>query len=266
MLKTGYLAAGGDVHPEFLFLERPEPAVRPAPQPHAASHDLIGFFQAELALEEGLGLVVEAEAGSLPIASGAVSLQAQELLGQDLGLHSAHREINGGLGKGAVEILGREPDGDEQREEADRQETAGAAGGGVRDGGQGSRQGYGSKNKGKRQTAKGKKRGRDRFLETLGTEARVGYALAVGACETLAHRSGNQKVNRSEPCIRLESRVEINAPNRVLLCRPLGSKRVLVSIPKNCVWLKALYISQRNWKRARSFTGKSLNRERSQLL
>src|SRR5262249_3111002 len=124
MLKTGYLAAGGDVHPEFLFLERPEPAVRPAPQPHAASHDLIGFFQAELALEEGLGLVVEAEAGSLPIASGAVSLQAQELLGQDLGLHSAHREINGGLGKGGVEILGREPDGDEQREEADRQETA----------------------------------------------------------------------------------------------------------------------------------------------
>src|SRR5262245_20951445 len=50
--------------------------------------------------------------------------------------------------------------------------------------------------------------------------------------------------------MRRASRLDISAPKRVLVCRPAASKRVLVSTPSNCAWLKALYISQGSWKAA----------------
>jgi hypothetical protein len=64
-------------------------------------------------------------------------------------------------------------------------------------------------------------------------------------------------------------RAAVNSPNRAFTCGfPAArvSNRAPVSIALNCVWFKALYISQRNWNRMASRTGKFLNTVRSQLL
>ena len=56
-----------DVDAELLFLQGPKPAIGPAPQADARAHDPVGLLQSGLALEEGFGVVVEGEAGGLPV-------------------------------------------------------------------------------------------------------------------------------------------------------------------------------------------------------
>ena len=54
-------------------------------------------------------------------------------------------------------------------------------------------------------------------------------------------------------------------PKVPLTCLPVASKRAVVSIEVNCVWLNALYISQRSCTLNGSLTATFLIRDKSQL-
>src|SRR5438874_1245141 len=62
-----------------------------------------------------------------------------------------------------------------------------------------------------------------------------------------AKLQNRQNWNRIENCIRRPSLVDVTFPNVVLVCLPLASNCAVVFTALNCVWLSALYISQRNW-------------------
>ena len=55
-----------------------------------------------------------------------------------------------------------------------------------------------------------------------------------------------QKENISASWMRRAAAAEITWPKRAFTCRPAASQRLVVSMPVNCVWLNALYISKRN--------------------
>ncbi|MFH1569534.1 MAG: hypothetical protein ABIL09_16175 [Gemmatimonadota bacterium] len=104
--ETHQLAPGGVLHPVLLLLELPGPAVAPAPQAHRAVDGRGGALEAQLALEEGLGVVVEAEDGAVPVpgqVEAAVLEEGPGLLGR---LRPSDGEVDGGLGEGLVEEVG----------------------------------------------------------------------------------------------------------------------------------------------------------------
>ena len=121
--KAGEFAARRDVDAELLFLQRAEPAVGPAPEPDAGPHDAVGLFESRLALEECLGVVVEGEAGGLAVAGRVVVLAGEESGGERLAFGAVDAEVDGGLGKGAVEVADGEPGRRGEEGEADRQEA-----------------------------------------------------------------------------------------------------------------------------------------------
>ena len=115
--EAGELAARGDIDAELLFLEGAEPAVRPTPEADAGAHDAVGLFEPGLALEEGLGVVVEGEAGGLTVSCRVVALAGEEGAGEGLAIGAIDAEVDGGLGEGAVEITGGEPGGGGEQSE-----------------------------------------------------------------------------------------------------------------------------------------------------
>src|SRR5881392_3091493 len=56
-----------------------------------------------------------------------------------------------------------------------------------------------------------------------------------------------QKLNLSENCIRRSGRAAVARPKFACVCLPVESNCAAAAIVLNCVWLKALYISIRNW-------------------
>ena len=78
MLEAREFARGSDIDAILLLLKRPEPAVGPAPQPDARSHDAVGLLQAGFALQERFGVVVVAEAGSATVTGGWEALLPEE--------------------------------------------------------------------------------------------------------------------------------------------------------------------------------------------
>ena len=123
VIEPGEIAGGRDIGAEFFLLQGAEPAERPAPQMHARAHDPVGFLQAQFALQERLGIVVEGEAGGVSVAGEAIVLRRQELPGALLGFGAAHPKVDGSFRKGAVEIAGRVPGGAGQQGQADDDEA-----------------------------------------------------------------------------------------------------------------------------------------------
>ena len=123
MPEAGQLAGRSDLDAVLLLLLRPEPSVGPAPQADARAHDAVGLLQAGFALEERLGLVVEAEARGLPVALDAVALPGQKTPGENLRIVAAHAEIDGGFRKSPVEVAYRIPGGPGEQYQTDGDET-----------------------------------------------------------------------------------------------------------------------------------------------
>jgi len=107
---AGRLGRGCHIHAELFLLQRAEPAPRPTPQAHPPAHDAIGPIQAQLALQEGLGIVIVAKAGSLAIAVDLDALGGEEGFGLRAGLFARDAEIDGGFRECAVEVACGEPD------------------------------------------------------------------------------------------------------------------------------------------------------------
>ena len=123
MLEAHELAGRRDIDAVLLFLERAEPAVAPAPQPHAGSHDAVGAFQARFPLEERLCLIVEIESRGLPVAADGVISFPEEARGQRLRVAAIYAEIDRRLGKRAIEIPHGEPGRNAQQGQAHGDET-----------------------------------------------------------------------------------------------------------------------------------------------
>ena len=123
MTEARQFARGSHLRAELFFLQGPEPAPRPAPQPHPAAHNPIGPIQAQFALQKGLGGVVVAETGGLPIAVDVEALGGEEAFGLRAGLVAGDAEIDGSFRECAVEVARREPDGGRQQEGTNRQEA-----------------------------------------------------------------------------------------------------------------------------------------------
>ena len=123
MLKADDFAARGDVDEILLFLQRPEPAIGPAPQVEARAHQLTGTLQTDLAFEKRLGLVVEVEARRLVVIGETVALVAEEFFRLRPCAVAAHAKVDGGLGKCVVEIADGEPERAGQHRQADGDEA-----------------------------------------------------------------------------------------------------------------------------------------------
>ncbi len=116
-------AARSDLHRELFLLQRAEPAVGPAPQPHARPHDAVGLLQSGFAFQEGLGLVVVIELRGFAVTFHLVVLRGQELRCQHQGLVAVDLKIDRCFGEGAVEIARAEPDRGAEQRETDRNEA-----------------------------------------------------------------------------------------------------------------------------------------------
>jgi hypothetical protein len=74
-----------------------------------------------------------------------------------------------------------------------------------------------------------------------------------------------QKFNLSETCMMRGARAVLGAPKAVLVWRPAASKIIAPLMSVKFVWLKTLYISQRNCSPRSSPRRKFLNMARSVL-
>ena len=92
--KTDELARSRNRGLELLLFQLLHPAVAPAPQLHGIADDLRGPLEAQLALEEGFGLVVVAENGAVTV-GGEVKATGGEKVGRlRLGLVAGDAKVD----------------------------------------------------------------------------------------------------------------------------------------------------------------------------
>ena len=105
MAKTDELARSRNRGLKLLFFQLPHPAVAPAPQLHGIADNLRGPFKTQLAFEKGLGIVVVAENGAVAIVGEVESAGSDKIGRLLLGLVAGDAEVDGGFGKGPVEVV-----------------------------------------------------------------------------------------------------------------------------------------------------------------
>src|SRR5439155_12967166 len=93
------------------------------PPAHARPHDAVGLLEPGFALQKRLGFVIEIEARRLPVAGHLVAAGRQKPARRLLRILAAHPEINGSLGKGAVEVANGKPRGPGEQCQANHDET-----------------------------------------------------------------------------------------------------------------------------------------------
>ena len=97
-----------DPNLEFFFLRRAEKTHLPIPDVQLAGHEAVGLFEAEFALEIGLGVLIQLENDGGLIASDVFSQAFNKLLCALLRGGARNLEIHRSFGKGAEIITMRE--------------------------------------------------------------------------------------------------------------------------------------------------------------
>ena len=105
MAKTDELARRCNCGFELLLFLLPHPAVAPAPQLHGIADDLRGSFETQLALKEGLGLVIVVKNGTVAVGGEVKAAAREKISGLHFRLVAGDSEVDGGFGKGAVEVV-----------------------------------------------------------------------------------------------------------------------------------------------------------------
>ena len=104
---------------ELLFLELPDPTAAPAPQAHRIAQHGRGPFEAELALEEGLGLIVVFEDAAVAVTVDVETAMPQERMPLVPRLIARQAEVDRRLGEGLVEVVGADEQTDGRNADAD---------------------------------------------------------------------------------------------------------------------------------------------------
>ena len=122
MVEADEFAGGGDADAKFLLLQFADPAVAPGPQADGIADQGAGSFEAQLALEKGLGHRVVAEYGAVAIAFQVQAAFLKEAAGLVAGLVTGDLEVYGCFGEGAVEIVASDRKGQGGNEAAGKNE------------------------------------------------------------------------------------------------------------------------------------------------
>ena len=122
--EADHLALGRDVDRELLLRQRPEPAMAPAPEAHGGGEQAIALGDPQLALDEGLLLVVVVEVARVPVAVGAQPETAEERARHRLRALARDAELDRRLREGEEVVVHADPQRGGSHHDADEDQAA----------------------------------------------------------------------------------------------------------------------------------------------